>query len=253
MGSVHRSDDRGPSAAASYRRKGPQLSASGDAATFVADVSVPDGTVMPPHREFEKTWRIRNGGTAPWIGRWLARRGSASGHGVPTSSRRVHVPDTMPGEKVDVSVPVRSQPWPRPQRISRWMMTRVGSTSPGRYSLGLVLSIIVAGPVTSAFRYGDNAPEVISAVRQGGGQSKRMHRNARSGIMTIINSTRARTLTTAITATTVGWLLRESFRLADSKGMQIPRSVVDLAPPIAGTLITMWLRHKWDPDQAAGY
>ena len=47
-----------------------------DASTFVADVTVPDGTIMPPFFEFEKIWRIRNSGTVPWVGRWLARRGA---------------------------------------------------------------------------------------------------------------------------------------------------------------------------------
>ena len=45
----------------------------GDAATFLADVTIPDDTSMAPYQKFEKTWRIRNSGTVPWVNRWLAR------------------------------------------------------------------------------------------------------------------------------------------------------------------------------------
>jgi hypothetical protein len=35
-------------------------------ATFVTDVTVPDGTVFTPGQSFTKTWRIRNNGTCTW-------------------------------------------------------------------------------------------------------------------------------------------------------------------------------------------
>ncbi|MDX1409328.1 MAG: NBR1-Ig-like domain-containing protein, partial [Saprospiraceae bacterium] len=41
-------------------------SACTDAATFVSDVTVSDGTVLPPGTGFNKTWRIRNSGTCTW-------------------------------------------------------------------------------------------------------------------------------------------------------------------------------------------
>ena len=33
---------------------------------FIADVTVPDGTVMKPGNDFEKVWRIKNTGTCKW-------------------------------------------------------------------------------------------------------------------------------------------------------------------------------------------
>ncbi len=33
---------------------------------FVADVTVPEGTEIPPGKSFTKTWRVRNTGTCPW-------------------------------------------------------------------------------------------------------------------------------------------------------------------------------------------
>ena len=35
-------------------------------ATFIADVTIPDGTELAPGESFEKTWRIRSSGCAPW-------------------------------------------------------------------------------------------------------------------------------------------------------------------------------------------
>src|SRR3977135_3448022 len=63
----------------------------GDASSFVADITVPDGTVMPPLFIFEKIWRIRNTGAVPWVGRWLARDGAPSGPGIPHSPPRVRI------------------------------------------------------------------------------------------------------------------------------------------------------------------
>ena len=35
---------------------------------FIADVTIPDGTVIAPNEHFIKTWRIRNSGTCAWNG-----------------------------------------------------------------------------------------------------------------------------------------------------------------------------------------
>src|SRR6185503_10211441 len=37
-----------------------------DAALFVADVSVPDGSAYSPNAPFTKTWRLKNVGTCTW-------------------------------------------------------------------------------------------------------------------------------------------------------------------------------------------
>lgn len=34
---------------------------------FIADVTVPDGTVMAPGEDFEKVWAIKNSGTCQWV------------------------------------------------------------------------------------------------------------------------------------------------------------------------------------------
>ncbi len=42
------------------------VSNSGDNATYVADVTIPDGTVMTAGTKFTKTWTVKNSGTTTW-------------------------------------------------------------------------------------------------------------------------------------------------------------------------------------------
>lgn len=131
--------------------KRPDYPVRGDASTFVADITIPDGTITRPYQEFEKTWRIRNSGTVPWVGRWLARRGAPTGHGVPASPYRVPIPDTQPGEEVDITVPVRAQPLAGASQAHWKMVDDEGwEYFPDRYGLGLVLSIVVHGELPAA-------------------------------------------------------------------------------------------------------
>jgi DNA-binding XRE family transcriptional regulator len=116
----------------------------GDASTFVADITIPDGTVMPPYHKFEKIWRIRNSGTVPWIGRWLARVGAPRGHGIPASPYKVKIPDTQPGKEVDIKVKMQSQALAGSSQAHFKMVDDdEREYFPDRYALGLVLSIVV--------------------------------------------------------------------------------------------------------------
>lgn len=71
---------------------------------FVADLTIPDGTLVWPGQVFIKTWRVRNAGTCTWTDsyQWLRVRGS----GIDLYSRyeRVFVPYTPPGHMADISV-----------------------------------------------------------------------------------------------------------------------------------------------------
>ncbi|WP_300007450.1 NBR1-Ig-like domain-containing protein [Pseudonocardia sp.] len=83
----------------------------GDAAAFVADVTIPDGSVVPGGEPFVKTWEIRNTGAVPWTGRHLERLPGGAGTACRTPDR-VPVPPTAPGEAVRVSVTVDAPPGP---------------------------------------------------------------------------------------------------------------------------------------------
>ena len=74
-----------------------------DNALFVADKTYPDGEVVAAGKRILKTWRVRNTGTSPWgAGFALAFAGDNQMNG-PDS---VPLPAALPGEEVDVSVPL---------------------------------------------------------------------------------------------------------------------------------------------------
>lgn len=80
----------------------PPSSPTTDSATFIADITIPDGTVLSPNQSFVKTWRLRNTGTSTWgAGYQLAFVGGDQ-LGAPGS---VDLPRSVaPGEEVDISV-----------------------------------------------------------------------------------------------------------------------------------------------------
>ncbi len=75
---------------------------TGNAFTFVSDVTIPDETVISPGQSFIKTWRLRNSGSTTWSGYNLAFVGGMQ-MGAPFS---VSVPMTPSGATVDISVPM---------------------------------------------------------------------------------------------------------------------------------------------------
>jgi uncharacterized repeat protein (TIGR01451 family) len=75
-----------------------------DKAEFVADISVPPGTMMAPGTQFIKTWRLKNVGTCTWTLSY--RMAFLSGHqmGAPSS---IQIPvNVAPGQLVDLSLPM---------------------------------------------------------------------------------------------------------------------------------------------------
>jgi hypothetical protein len=68
---------------------------------FVADVTIPDNTIIQPGTGFVKTWRIRNNGTCAWpFGtNWAFDGGNQMG-----GPAAVPAPAAIPGQVVDVSV-----------------------------------------------------------------------------------------------------------------------------------------------------
>lgn len=77
-------------------------STSGDAATFVADVTVPDDTYAAPGDKFVKTWRIKNTGTTTWSPAYGIVWIQGDKMGAPD---RVPIPkEVRPNEEVEISV-----------------------------------------------------------------------------------------------------------------------------------------------------
>jgi len=83
-----------------------------DCEAFVADVTIPDGTVVAPGQAFSKTWRLRNCGTSNWTGLQAVR---VSGNYGPASFA---VPATAPGSTADITVPFTAPTQPGTSRAT---------------------------------------------------------------------------------------------------------------------------------------
>jgi len=75
-----------------------------DSATFVADITIPDDTVVTPGQALHKVWRVRNTGTSTWNSNYQLVFTGGDQMGAPSA---VNVPGTVsPGAEVDLSVPM---------------------------------------------------------------------------------------------------------------------------------------------------
>jgi hypothetical protein len=73
-----------------------------DAAGFVKDVTIADGSAISPGKSFTKTWRLQNTGTCSWTSSYALIFISGDGMGAPSV---VGLPGNVnPGETVDLSV-----------------------------------------------------------------------------------------------------------------------------------------------------
>lgn len=84
---------------------------------YVADVTIPDGTVLDPGQAFTKTWTIRNSGTCDWGGYTLVFASDNQMSGPPS----ITVPATSSGLTVNVSVNLVA-PTDSGKHFSRWTM-----------------------------------------------------------------------------------------------------------------------------------
>lgn len=77
-----------------------------DRVTFVADMTVPDGTIFAPNQDFTKTWRLKNSGTCAWTTAYSLVFVSGDQMGGPTSA---NLPISVgPGQMVDLTVGFRA-------------------------------------------------------------------------------------------------------------------------------------------------
>jgi hypothetical protein len=72
-----------------------------DNATFVTDVTVPDGTIVTPGQRIDKVWRLRNSGNCRWGAGYSAAFVSGNQMSGPAT---VPLAETPPGGTVDVAV-----------------------------------------------------------------------------------------------------------------------------------------------------
>ena len=79
-----------------------------DRAVYIADVTIPDDTVLPPSADFDKTWRIRNDGTCTWTSSYalVFRSGDAMGAASVIPLTGVVPPGSSVDTTVDMTAPV---------------------------------------------------------------------------------------------------------------------------------------------------
>jgi hypothetical protein len=70
-------------------------------ATFVADVTIPDGTRLEPGQAFSKTWRLRNSGGTAWDAGATLAPADGNSFGGPAAAP---LPAAQPGQTVDMSL-----------------------------------------------------------------------------------------------------------------------------------------------------
>ena len=75
---------------------------AGDRAVFVADVTIPDGTIIAPGAAFVKTWRLQNAGTTTWTTSYFLAYVSGEQMGTITSVPLAQ--SVAPGSQIDISV-----------------------------------------------------------------------------------------------------------------------------------------------------
>jgi hypothetical protein len=112
------------------------------AARFVADVTIPDGTVMSPGQTFVKTWRVENSGIVPWgEGTQLV---FASGAQMGATSP-IAVGDLAPGETVDISAGMVA-PAASGKHAGRWRLQAADGTAMMTLSVNIELPELPGQP-----------------------------------------------------------------------------------------------------------
>jgi len=74
-------------------------------ASFVQDITVPDGTSFSPGQAFTKTWRLRNAGTCAWTSGYQLVFHQGASLGVPSGYAQSLTSGVVaPGQTIDISV-----------------------------------------------------------------------------------------------------------------------------------------------------
>lgn len=109
-----------------------------DHSAFIADVTVPDGTVVAARQGFDKTWRVRNIGTCTWDNSYIF---TFVGGEAMTTNTTLAVPETPPGGTADLTVSMVAPPTPG-EYIGLW---RLEGPNGVHFGVTLNLSITVPG------------------------------------------------------------------------------------------------------------
>jgi transcriptional regulator with XRE-family HTH domain len=115
---------------------------------FIADVTFPDNSTVRAGEVFEKTWEIANVGTDAWVGWRLQCVDVPDPQSVavlqPLDSS-IAIPDTLPGQHVHLSVPLRA-PALACNAISQWKCVNAAGDVVFPRQAGLYCMVTVLKP-----------------------------------------------------------------------------------------------------------
>jgi hypothetical protein len=113
-----------------------------DLAQWVSQ-SIADDTVFAPSETFTLTWRLKNTGTSTWTIGYAMRYYSGDTFGAPTEILLNRV--ALPGEEVNISIPMRAPATPGNYR-SDWVMSNEARSN---FREPVFLKIVVAPQLTA--------------------------------------------------------------------------------------------------------
>jgi hypothetical protein len=115
-----------------------------NSATFVSDVTVPDGTIFYTGEGFVKTWRIKNSGSCDWTTAYTFYYVNGNALSAPETIALTKI--VKPGETIDLSVSMIA-PSTAGAYTSNWMVRAPNSSvfGVGTSNVPLTVSITVAG------------------------------------------------------------------------------------------------------------
>jgi hypothetical protein len=90
-----------------------------DRASFVADISLPDGVLIQPGKNIQKTWRLRNTGTCTWTEGYSIAFHSGDPMGTYASATLAN--SVLPGQEINLSIEL-SAPLLHGRYKSYWML-----------------------------------------------------------------------------------------------------------------------------------
>ncbi len=105
--------------------------------TYVADVTVPDGTTLALGQTFNKIWRVRNTGSCTWGAGYLLVFVGGEAMGATTS---IAVPNTAPNATADLLVPMTAPTTPG-AHSGQWRLKSSGGTLFGT-AVTVVINVI---------------------------------------------------------------------------------------------------------------
>ena len=127
-----------------------------DAAAYVSDVTIPDGSVLSPGTQFTKTWRLENIGTCTWTPSYSLVFSSGNRMGGAISSQLAR--NVYPGQTADISV-VLNAPSGQGSYRGYWLLRDSSGVSfglGGTAGTPFYVDIKVVGAMSTVFDFAAN-------------------------------------------------------------------------------------------------